>query len=76
MSQPKCVGITVWGVSDKNSWRGADTAPLLFDTSVKKKPAYTGVESAIGAGSGTSTGSTTTTTSSGGGGCTVAKYGQ
>ncbi|KAJ7070449.1 glycosyl hydrolase family 10 protein [Mycena belliarum] len=43
----RCVGITTWGVSDKDSWLTAAKAPLLWDTNFVRKPAYTGVDSAF-----------------------------
>ncbi|KAL2194221.1 glycoside hydrolase superfamily [Corynascus similis CBS 632.67] len=50
---PNCVGVTVWGFTDKHSWI-PNTFPgegdaMLYDSSYNKKPAWTSVSSVLAA---------------------------
>ncbi|TPX17564.1 uncharacterized protein E0L32_012127 [Thyridium curvatum] len=53
MANPRCVGITLWGVSDKYSWVpgtfSGEGSALLWDDNMNKKPAYTAALNAINA---------------------------
>lgn len=46
LNQKNCVGITVWGVKDNESWRPQGN-PLLFDSAGKAKQAYNTVLAAL-----------------------------
>jgi endo-1,4-beta-xylanase len=60
----RCVGVTVWGISDKDSWIPStfpgQGAALLFDDNYNAKPAYYGVQEALGGSTGGDTQAPTT----------------
>ena len=47
-AEPRCTGLTVWGVTDEWSWIGEAKRPLLFDSDARAKPALAGVLRALG----------------------------
>lgn len=46
MAVPKCVGITVWGIADKDALRAAEH-PLLWDNDYQPKYAYAILEATL-----------------------------
>lgn len=55
LSNPACTGITLWGITDRDSWFDSmgifkihqPNEPLLFDDKMNPKPAYYGVARAL-----------------------------
>lgn len=45
LSQSNCPAVTLWGISDPDSWR--DNKPLLYDDAMNPKPAFYAVHAAI-----------------------------
>ncbi|KAJ5579415.1 hypothetical protein N7450_008282 [Penicillium hetheringtonii] len=88
VAERKCIGITIWDWTDKYSWVpntfSGQGAACPWDENYAKKPAYSGILSALGGtatttttSAGQSTTSSTSTTSSSGGSTTgIAHWGQ
>ena len=79
----RCVGITIWDYTDKYSWVpstfSGQGAALPWDNNLAKKPAYSGILSALGGSTGSTPPPVTTSKPSSPaptGGSGVAHYGQ
>ncbi|MFH9352349.1 non-reducing end alpha-L-arabinofuranosidase family hydrolase [Kitasatospora sp. NPDC017646] len=48
---PRCTGMTVWGIRDRDSWRTGEN-PLLFDNNGHGKPAHNAVLTTLGSAGG------------------------
>ena len=68
LAQPACEEVTMWGISDADTWLEAQgilpapTRPLLFDDAFEPKPAYDAFAAALAAGRPSGAPTTTTTT--------------
>lgn len=49
---PACTAMNVWGVRDRDSWRGAHAHALLFDDAFTAKPAFAAVRRELDGGRG------------------------
>lgn len=47
VAEPRCTGLTVWGVTDRWSWIGADKLALPLDENARPKPALASVQRAL-----------------------------
>jgi endo-1,4-beta-xylanase len=44
---PRCTRLTIWGVSDRDSWLGPDVRALPFDAQLRPKPAWNALTAAL-----------------------------
>ena len=43
LAAASCTSVETWGFTDKHTWIGSATAPLLFDVDYKPKPAVAAI---------------------------------